>query len=165
MMRLLKAFVHLFIVISFCFILVSGPARAQEKLSDNMEIVRQKVAADKKLFVATNMGLTEKEAEEFWPVYDDYQKELGKIADRTRSLLEDYARMHQDMTDPKAISLMEDYIMIEEDRVKLMKFYFPKFRKVLPGVKVARYYQIENKIDALINFDAARKIPLMGSNS
>ena len=160
-MRLLKAFVHLFIVISFCFILVSGPALAQEKLSDNMEIVRQKVAADKKLFIAACMGLTEKEAEEFWPVYDAYQNELSKIADRTRSLIEDYARNYESMTDPKAISLMGKYIMLNEDQAKLIKFYFPKFRKVLPGVKVARYFQVENKIRALLDFDAARKIPLM----
>jgi hypothetical protein len=160
-MKVLRYLVFASVAVSLCLAGVVNPTFSQDKPADNMEIVRQKVAADKKLFVATNMGLTEKEAEEFWPVYDDYQKELGKIADRTRSLLEDYARMHQDMTDPKAISLMEDFIMIEEDRVKLMKFYFPKFRKVLPGVKVARYYQIENKIDALVEFDAARKIPLM----
>jgi len=67
------------------------PAWTQDKPADNMEILRDKIKADKKVLVTMNMGLTESEAKGFWPVYNDYQKELGQINRRIRALLESYA--------------------------------------------------------------------------
>ena len=64
---------------------------AQDKPADNMQILRDKIKADKKLVVATNMELTESEAKKFWPIYDEYQKELQKINRRIVNLLDSYA--------------------------------------------------------------------------
>jgi hypothetical protein len=147
--------------VSFLLAGIACPAFSQDKPADNMEIVREKIMADKKLFIAANMGLTEKEDKAFWPVYEAYQKELNKLVDRSRSLIEGYARNYESMSDQKAVALMENFLSINEDRAKLMKAYFPKFSKALPALKVARYYQIENKIHALVSFDLARQIPMI----
>jgi hypothetical protein len=136
-------------------------ALAQEKPADTMQIVREKVGADKKLFIATNMGLTEAEAKAFWPVYESYQGELVKIEDRTGRLLEEYARNYRAMSDKEAKKLLDEFLAIEADRVKLRQSYVPRFRKALPDTKVVRYYQLENKIHAVVSYDVARLIPLV----
>jgi hypothetical protein len=134
---------------------------AQEKPADNMQIVLEKVRADKKLLVAENMQLTEAEAKAFWPVYNQYQDELFLLRTRTLKLINDFADAYEKMTDETAKKLMDEYITIETLGPKLRQAYLPKFRKVLPEVKVVRYYQIENKIQAALYYELAANIPLM----
>jgi hypothetical protein len=137
------------------------PALCQEKPADNMQIVREKVRADKKLLVAENMQLTEAEAKAFWPVYDQYQDELFLLRTRTAKLLKDYADAYEKMTNDTAKKLLDEYMTIESLGLKLRQAYLPKFRKALPEVKVVRYYQIENKIQAALLYEFAANIPLM----
>jgi hypothetical protein len=137
------------------------PASAQEKPTDNMQILVEKIRADKKLFVAENMQLTEAEAQGFWPVYDRYQDELFLLRARTMKMIQDYADAYENMTNDTAKRLLDEYMTIESLRLKLHQAYLPKFREVLPEVKVARYYQIENKINAGLMYELARNIPLM----
>jgi hypothetical protein len=132
---------------------------AQEKPADNMQLVREKIKTDKKLFIAENMNLMESKAKVFWPVYEDYQKELGKLVDKTVKLIDNYAANYQTMTEEAAKGLIDGYLAIETERVTLMKSFLPKFRKVLPEKKVARYYQLENKINAVVKYGLASQIP------
>jgi hypothetical protein len=134
---------------------------AQEKSADDMQIVREKVRADKKLLVAENMQLTEAEAKAFWPVYDQYQNELFLLRTRTFKLIKDFADAYEKMSDETAKKLLDEFMTIESLGPKLRQAYLPKFRKVLPEVKVVRYYQIENKIQAALFYEFAANIPLM----
>lgn len=136
-------------------------AFAQEKPADNMNLVVEKIRADKKLFVAGNMQLTEEEAEKFWPVYDAYQDELFLLRARTMILIDDYAKAYEKMDNGTAKKLLDEFITIETLGPKLRKAYLRKFRRVLPDVKVVRYYQIENKIEAALMYELAAKIPLI----
>jgi hypothetical protein len=153
---------RLFTVIVLCVLFMFiAPVCAQDKAADTNQLVREKIQADKKLFVAENMKLTEAEAKVFWPVYERYQKDLGKLFDRTKRFIDDYAKNYQTMTDATAKKLMDDMVVLENDRLKLRKDYLPKFRKVLSDKRVARYYQLENKIFAVVSYDIARVIPLV----
>jgi hypothetical protein len=136
-------------------------ASAQDKPADNMQIVREKIRADKKLFVAENMQLTEAEAKAFWPVYEQYQDELFLLRARTLKLINDYAEAYEKMTNDTAKNLLDEYMTIETLGLKLRQAYLPKFRNVLPEVKVVRYYQIENKIHAVLTYELGANIPLM----
>ena len=138
-----------------------GTAVAWDKPADNMQFVLEKVKADKKLLVAQNMQLTEAEAKAFWPIYEKYQTELFLIRGRTLLLINTYAEAYDDMTNSTAKKLLNDFITIEELRLKLVKAYIPKFQKVLSNVKVARYVQIENKINAGLYYELAARIPLI----
>lgn len=142
---------------------LAATAWTQEKRADNMEILREKVKADKKLLVATNMELTESEAKGFWPVYEDYQKELQQINQRLVKLLESYAADYRKkaLTDEGAKKLIDESVAIEQAEAKLKSSYVPKLSKVLPARKVARYMQIENKIRAVIKYDLAATVPLV----
>jgi hypothetical protein len=137
------------------------PAASQEKSSDNMQIVVEKIRADKKLLVAENMQLTEAEAKAFWPVYKQYQDELFLLRTRTAKLIKDYADAYETMTNTTAKKLLNEYVAIESLGPKLRQAYLPKFRKTLPEVKVVRYYQIENKIQAALIYELAAQIPLV----
>ena len=136
---------------------------AQDKPADNMQILRDKIKADKKLVVATNMELTESEAKNFWPIYDEYQKELQKINRRIISLLESYAAdfRSKTLTDDKAKRLIDEANAIEQAEVNLKSTFAPKLSKALSSIKVARYLQIENKIRAVVKYDLAQGVPLV----
>jgi hypothetical protein len=142
-------------------VVVAASAVAQDKPADNMQIVLEKIRADKKLLVAESMQLTEAEAKAFWPVYDQYQDELFLLRARTAKLINDYAGAYDKMTNDMAKKLLDELMTIEALGPKLRQAYLPKFRKVLPETKVVRYYQIENKINAALMYALASKIPLL----
>jgi len=139
------------------------PALTQDKPSDNMQILREKVKADKKLVVATNMGLTESEGKGFWPVYEGYQNDLEAINQRIVKLIQSYAADYRanTLTDEKAKKLTDEMVAIEQAEAGLKASYVPKLNKVLPAKKVARYLQIENKIRAVVKYDLAAGVPLV----
>jgi hypothetical protein len=139
------------------------PAWTQDKAADNMQILQEKIKADKKLVVAQNMGLTESEAKAFWPVYDQYQNDLAGINQRMVGLIQSYAADYraQSMTDEKAKKLINEFVAIGKAEGGLNESYVPKLSKVLPPKKVARYLQIENKIRALVKYELAGEIPLV----
>jgi len=140
---------------------VTMPALAEEKPADNMQLVQEKMKADKKLLVSENMELTEKEAKAFWPVYESYQKDLGKLNDRLLKLIDEYAQSYETMTDQTAQNLTNKYLALESERVKLLQTYIPKVSKAVGSKKAARYMQLENKINAIVRFELAANIPLV----
>jgi len=151
---------HIMVILAAIVAMVA-PALAQDKPADNMVIVLEKIRADKKLFVAENMELAEAEAKAFWPVYEQYQDELFLLRARTARLIKDFSDGYEKMTNETAKKLMDEYMTIETLGPKLRQAYLPKFRKVLPEVKVVRYYQVENKIYAVLIYELARNIPLV----
>ena len=149
------------IALTIIFIGLISSAQAQDKSADNMEIVKEKIRTDKKLLVATNMQLTESEANAFWPVYEAYQADLAKLRAREIKLIEEFATKYETMSDDAAKKLLDDALSIDSDHQKLRQSYLSKFRGVLPDKKVARYYQLESKIDAVLEYEMARRIPLV----
>jgi hypothetical protein len=137
------------------------PVHSQNQTPDNMQMVREAARANKKLFVAEYLPMTESEAKGFWPVYESYQKELEKLLQREGELIEDFAKNYEAMTDAKAKKLIDTSLGIEADYLKVKQSFLPKFQKVLPTKKVARYFQIENKIRAALDDDLAKAIPLL----
>ena len=143
--------------------LIAVPAIAQDKPASNMEILRQKIKADKKLVVAANMDLTEAEAKGFWPVYDSYQADLQTLNERLGRMIVRYADLYNSktITDEAAKGLLDEAVAIEQAEVSMKQGYLPKLAAVLPATKVARYLQIENKIRAAIKYELADGIPLV----
>jgi len=136
------------------------PVPAEEK-TDTMEALRDSLKADKKAFIAQYLELTDAEGKEFWPYYNSYQFDLQKVNERLIKLIDDYAKTYQNMSDQDAIKMVDEYLAIERDQLKLKELYFRTLRKTLPVKKVTRYMQLENKINALVKFELAKKIPLV----
>lgn len=130
-------------------------------VNNAIEVTRSVLQTQKKAIIANAMELTGEESNKFWPVYRDYQTDLKKVNDRTVKLITDYAMNYDMLKDQQAKSMVDEFLSIEKAELKLKKSYVKKFRKVLPPRKVARYFQIENKIDAVIRVELAQDIPLV----
>ena len=152
----LIGFVILIAALGSAVVLAADPAPT------NMDILRDKLKADKKLVVAENMQLTEAEAKAFWPIYDEYQAGLAKINEQLKKVVFTYAEAwnNEKVTDEACKQLVADAMAIEESELQLKKTILPKLQTALPAMKVMRYLQMENKIRALIRFDLAAGVPL-----
>jgi Spy/CpxP family protein refolding chaperone len=155
MMRLVTAF-----AIATC---LAAPAMAQQAGTTNMDILRQKIKADKKLVVAENLKLTDAEGAAFWPVYDAYQKDLQAINQRLTAAVLAYADAYNKgpVTNEVAKKLLDEAVAIDEAEVKMKSMAVPKILAALPATKAARYIQIENKIRAVVRYELAANIPLV----
>jgi hypothetical protein len=141
-------------------LLAAAPALAEDK-TDSMEALRDAIQADKKAYISEYLQLTQAEGKEFWPYYNSYQFDLQKVNERLVKLINDYSKTYQNMSDQDAIKMVDEYLAIERDQLKLKELYFRTLRKTLPVKKVTRYMQLENKINAMVRFELATKIPLV----
>jgi hypothetical protein len=137
------------------------PSRAGEADQANLDILVDTIRANRKALVAANLKLSDEEAGKFWPAYANYQTEMNAVQDRMVKLIEDYTASFGSLSDDKATKLVEDYLAVEEDRVKVRRAHLAKMTAALPGKKVARFYQIENKMDAVVRYDLAATIPVV----
>jgi len=164
-MKIIKTVILL--AVALC---IMAPAFAQSASADdtayNMQILREKLKADKKLIVAANMQLTEAEAKAFWPVYEAYQKGLDVINRRTVEMIKTYADdwNAKTMDNEKARKMISSYISIQMDELLMMQSYSQELNSLLPSTKVARYLQIENKIRTIIKYELVSQIPLVAGN-
>jgi Spy/CpxP family protein refolding chaperone len=158
-MKSLLSLLSLFVAITFVTPLYAQDTAAQA----DMQILIDKVKADKKLLVAQNMNLTDAESQAFWPIYDSYQKDLGAINQRTLKLIKSYADAwnSQTLDDTVAKKLLNEMVAIQGSEANLTKTYAAKLSAALPAMKAARYLQIENKIRAVVHYELAANIPLV----
>ena len=143
--------------------LAQSKSAGGDKPASNLEIVHEKLKADKKLIVAKYMELTESEAKKFWPVYEEYQNDLKKSNERLLRLLESYAGDYKNksLTDEKAKKLLDEWIAIEQEEGKRRSTHAPKVLQALPAKKAARYLQIENEYRILLRYELAATVPLV----
>lgn len=143
--------------------MMAVPAFAQQPTANTMDTVRQAVKAQKKAFVAMNMELTKEEEVKFWPIYEAYQKDLEALNNNLAGIIQEYAREYNaaTLTDDKAQELAKRTLSHQENLVKQNQSYLKKLLDNLPAKKAVRYLQLENKINAVIQYDLADKIPLV----
>ncbi|HXU87589.1 MAG TPA: hypothetical protein VFQ62_01950 [Methylomirabilota bacterium] len=131
-----------------------------DMLSD-LELTRAAIQVRRQALVTAVMDdLNAKEAEAFWPLYRDYRGAMAGVSDRYVKLMTNYLNSLDNLTDSEANGMLKDYISIERARLDVKSKFIPRFNKVLPAKKVARFFQIDNKLDAVIAADMAKLIPL-----
>jgi hypothetical protein len=128
-------------------------------------ILLDTIRANRKALVAVNLGLSPEQEKNFWPVYDRYQKEINANGDRVVAVVDEYTKSFHDLSDERATQLMDSYLSAEAERVQIRRSYLAEFVKILPGRTVARFYQLENKMDAVIRYDLAEAIPVIDEKS
>jgi len=133
----------------------------EAEMAADIEAMRSIIQTERKILILQEMSFTDEEAAAFWPLYDEYRAEAKKIGDLRVKVIVDYAAAYETMTDAIAKQLLNDSVKFEEQSLRLKKKYIKKFEKILPATKVTRYFQLENKLDAVVNYDLAAEIPLM----
>jgi hypothetical protein len=165
---MLKKSLAVSIFVTSFLLLASGRTStvfAQERTASDteMQILHDKLKADKKLLVATNMELTDAEEKRFWPIYNSYQADLQALDERLIMTILSYADAYSNnkLTDQTAKKFSEEVLAIDEDEVRMRKVYMVRLAGVLPGRKAALYLQIENNIRAVLRYELAAEIPLL----
>jgi|SRR5262245_4955503 len=131
----------------------------------NLDLLLDAIRANRKALVAVNLDLPDDEAARFWPVYDRYLQDVQATGDRLARVIQQYSASYRELSNEAAMKLLEEYLAIEADRVQVRRRYLPEFAGVLPGRTVARLYQIENKLDAVVRYDLAASIPVVEAES
>jgi hypothetical protein len=171
MMRSTKGISTVLAIAFVLGLLLSAPAavcaqalseQVARKVSEELNLTREIIQIKRKAIVALNMGLTDYEGKAFWPVYDEYWVEMKTLGDREVALISDFAKnyVYESLTNEKAKEMHEEWMSIKKKTVKLQGKYAKKFRKVIPEKKVLRYFQIENKLDLIIDSELSAEIPL-----
>ena len=131
------------------------------ELNDAIEMVRSVAALERRVVITDVLQLTGEESRNFWPIYDKYAADKKRVNDRLVKVITDYAANFENLSDELATSLVDDHMDVQSDMLKVRSKYLRKFVKVLPPKKLARFYQIENKLDAVANVQLAQGIPLI----
>lgn len=141
-------------------VLITTSVLAQNS-NDYIEVAREVLNTEKKMAIAEAMKLNETESEPFWAMYNEYNQELYKAHTERVNIIKDFATNYETMNDVKADELWMRSMSYQEELLKLNKKYYKKFKTILPAGKAALYFQLENKIEALISAELALGIPVI----
>ncbi|MCH8017672.1 MAG: hypothetical protein IH917_13725 [Acidobacteria bacterium] len=140
-------------------VLLATPLWAQQE--KEIELTRMALQRQRDDLVNQFMKLNLKEVGAFIPVYEEYRTEMGKLGDRTQRVILDYAKNQDNLSDQKALAMLDEWLKIKEAEVKLRMKSVEDFKRVLPPKKVLRFFQLDNKFDAIVNYNLSGSIPLV----
>ena len=155
-----------FVMVAPAFAAAQTPAPAasppqDDDLTSEIALSRAAIQVRRQALVTAAMDLESPEAEKFWPLYRDYRNEMARVGDRLVKLINDYADAYDTITDEQAGRMLDEYLSIQRATNEVKAAYVPKFRQIIPARKVARFFQVDNKLDAVINSQLAAGIPLV----
>jgi hypothetical protein len=136
-------------------------AQSQGSMDQDIDLLRKDIRSQKKQMIAANMKLTDKEAEQFWPIYDQYTAELVKINDKKYAVIKQYAQNYDTLSDDQAMALMKQAIEVDGSVSQLRLRYMPIFSKVISGKKTATFFQLDRRLVGIIDLQLASQIPLV----
>ena len=145
-------------VVLFAVLLATPLWSQQEK---EIELTRLALQRQRDDLVNQFMKLNLKEVEAFIPVYEEYRTEMGKLGDRTQRVILDYAENQDNLSDQKALAMLDESLKIKEAELELRRRYVEEFKKVIPPKKVVRFFQLDNKFDVIVNYNLSGSIPLV----
>ena len=122
----------------------------------DIQLLKSNIRSQKKQIVAANMELSDAEAEKFWPLYNRYATDVAKIYDTKIALFQEYLENYDSMSGDQAESYLRRRAAVEEDIMQVRLKYLPEFRKVLTGRETALFYQIDWRLDLMINLQLAQ---------
>jgi len=128
--------------------------------SQDLDLLRKDLRAMRKQLIAQNLRLTEAEATKFWPVYDQYIKELITINDRKFAVIQDYADHWGTMTNDQSLLFIRQWLDSDIATTQLRQKYVPIVAKVLDGKKTATFFQLDRRIAMMLELQVASQMPL-----
>jgi hypothetical protein len=143
----------------------SGADAQSNSISDkDVEMLRADLRAQRKQITAQNMTLSADEATKFWPVFEQYRQEAIKPNDDRWAVIKDYAANYNTMTDAQAQDYIKRSTAVDQQLLALRMKYVPVFEKVISPKKTALWYQIDRRIDVLINLQLSSAIPMVNTS-
>jgi len=142
-------------------VVLAASTASTQTVKETLEVTRQAAETQRRVLVSGALILTDAEAKDFWPLYDAYEKERRPIDERANRLVADFIATYTTMSDTVAKAMLVEELNVEALRLKLRRDYMERMGRALPPRKLVRFFQIENKLDAVIRADLSRQIPLV----
>jgi len=136
-------------------------SRGEVISKQDLDLLRKDLRAKRKELIAANLKLTPTEAERFWPVYDQYIKELIAINDKKFALIQEYANSNQTMTNDQALLFIREWLDFDIATNQLRQKYVPMVSKVLDGKKTATFFQLDRRIAMMMEIQVSSQMPLV----
>jgi polyhydroxyalkanoate synthesis regulator phasin len=141
-------------------LVIGFTAKAPAQTATNIELTRAYIQKARQTIIAEDMKLTEEESLAFWPAYRDYRVDMARLGDRLVKVIAEFVSAGASLNDEQATRLLDEYLDIKAKDVAVRQKHVKAFRKLLPASKVTRFFQLENKLDAVVNFELAQTVPL-----
>ena len=148
------------LVIAICLTVIPS-ASAQLEDDRAVQLTRSAIQAERQAILAANLELDEKESAIFWPLYQEYRDALESAVSTRVNLLNQYFASYETLTDKEAVALLDKHFAWEKEVLKVRSDHAKKMSKALSGKTVARFFQIENKMDIIVEYELAGEIPLI----
>jgi len=149
---------------TFLFTFIFSLAVNAQSDNDYLEIARDILKTEKKAAIAEAMDLSEEESTPFWNLYNEYQGKHYLVQNKRIAIIKDFVENYESLSDEKADELYKSSLAYQSELLKLEKSYYKKFKKILTPGKAARFFQLENKIETLIDAELAMQLPLIEVN-
>mgnify|MGYP001824249886 FL=1 len=140
---------------------ICAPSAWAQSNDSSIRLTRSAVQAERKALIATNLGLTEEQRAVFWPLYAEYRKAIDEIADDKVEFFERFFASYETLTDEEALALLDESFKLKARYLEVQKTHAAKMREALPGKTVARFFQIENKMDVIVDYEISGEFPLI----
>jgi len=168
-------FVSLVVISLFCFmpneasaqdatpriVTKTAPGDVEGITDEDIQMLRKDIRSQRKQLIAANMTLSDAEAEKFWPVYEQYVSDLVKINGTKYALIKQYVQSRGALSDTEAESAVDQWINVDQSVAELRKKYVPQFRKVLSSKNTALFYQLDRRVQLMIDLQLASSIPMI----
>ncbi len=146
-----------FAMLAFCPL---GRAQDQEPTIDStIAVVRANMQADRTALITSGMNFNEKDGAAFWPIYKEYEYERSKLDDRRVAVIKEYTQKYPTLTDTEAKAMAEQMLQCDSDLAGLKKKYYKKFNKVLPALTVTKFFQLERRVDLMMDMQVETSLP------
>jgi len=128
---------------------------------EDIQMMRKDIRSQRKQIIAANMKLTDAEAEKFWPVYEQYVSDLVDINGKKYALIKQYVETRGVLTDNEAETSVSQWVSVDQSVADLRKRYIPIFRKVLSPKNTALFYQLDRRVQLMIDLQLASSLPMI----
>jgi len=147
-----------FPVLALVLILAAPMTFAQEQY---LELLRTDLKKEKVAIITEAMEFSPAEAEKFWPIYREYDLKLSTLGDRRIAAIKEYAAVYETITNERAEELAKKFLAMDRDYLDLREEYFNKVRKAISPTVAARFMQVENQMNSLVQLQVMSELPLV----
>jgi hypothetical protein len=138
-------------------------AGANEELNIRayIELLRTDIRKTKSQLMGEVMQLDADESAKFWPIYKEFEGELGALGNQVVAVVKDYALNYDKMNDDVADRMAKQVLNIEQQRNGLKSKYYERMKTGLGAVLAMRFLQVENQLERLIDLQIAAELPVV----
>jgi hypothetical protein len=151
-----------FLMVTFAMLAFCPLGRAQDQeptIDSTIAVVRANMQADRTTLITTGMNFNDKDGAAFWPIYKQYEYERSRLDDDRVAVIKEYTQKYSTLTDAEAKAMADKTLDCDSRLAELKKKYYRKFSKVLPALTVAKFFQLERRVDLMMDMQVEASLP------